>query len=86
MIYTATSPHQSFFKVGSWTGPLAALEAKHKTYYGPEAQLRTWPCNECRVVEQDLLAEFAQFSKGGKLLDKACLGAVTELLDLASVV
>lgn len=85
MIYTATSPWQSFFKVGFWTGSVAALEAQHKAYYGPELQLRTWPCDECRLVEKDLLAEFAQFSRGGNLLDTCCLTSLTELLDLARV-
>lgn len=85
VIYTATSPHQSFFRLGCWTGDLPALEARCREYYA-DMQLRTWPCANCRVVELDLLAEFAQFCHGGSLFDKVCLASVTELLDLADVV
>lgn len=85
IIYVATSPHQSFFKLGFWTGTTEALTTRYRTYYGPELELQTWACDQCRTVEQHLLKEFAQHSIGGELLDKCCLSSLAELLDLATV-
>ena len=83
IIYAATSPLQQFVKVGYWTGSLDALRARYAMYYGPQLQLRTWDCQQCRAVERQLLDEFATHSLGGELLDKVCLPDLVELLDTA---
>lgn len=83
VIYAATSPHLPFFKLGFWTGCPAVLESRYKMYYGSDMVLKTWACTECRATEDALLNEFASSSKGGELLDKACLPSLVELLDLA---
>lgn len=84
VIYIATSPLLPFFKLGYWTGSQEALESRFKMYYGPETEVQTWPCNQCRACEAFMLDELASFSMGGELFTKHALPAAMELLKVAA--
>ena len=84
VVYIATSPLLSCFKLGFWTGPLDALGTRYRTYYGPRAEIQTWPCSECRACEAFLLEELASHSMGGELFSREAMPAAIELLDTAS--
>lgn len=73
VIYIATTPWMPLFKLGFWTGTQEALESRYKMYYGPELQLETWMCVECRVVEKLIMEEFLDHNAGGELFSKDCL-------------
>lgn len=83
VIYVVTSPLLHCIKLGFWTGSLDVLRSRYAMYYGPQLELRTWECAQCRAVERELLQEFAAHSVGGELLDKACLPDLVQMLDVA---
>ena len=86
VVYAATSPLLQGVKIGFWTGSLQVLRSRYEMYYGRDLELRTWACATCRAVERQLLAEFAAYSLGGELLDKACMPDLVQLLDTAEAV
>lgn len=85
MVYIATSPCVGCLKVGYWTGTIAALETRYRTYYGRDTLVHTWPCQDCRAVEKWLIQEFSEWSMGGELLDKECLPDFLFLLGVAEM-
>lgn len=81
VMYIATSPFQTFFKVGFWTGTAEALRSRYTMYYGASLDLWMWECATCRDTETHVLHTFAKYSMGGEVLDKTCLPDVRNLLD-----
>ena len=84
MLYAVTSPLLPFFKLGYWTGTLEKLRARFAVYYGPQLELHTWICTQCRACEAFLLKEFAAHSMGGELLSKECMSDVMAMLGMAA--
>ena len=83
VLYVVTSPLLPFFKLGYWTGSLEKLRARFTTYYGPNLELHTWPCTQCRACEAFLLDEFAAHSMGGELFSKDCMADLLQMLGVA---
>jgi len=84
MLYVVTSPLLPFFKLGYWTGTEEKLRSRFATYYGPQLELHTWPCTQCRACEAVLLQEFAAHSMGGELFSKECMADVLTFLEVAA--
>lgn len=83
ILYIATSPFQSFIKVGYWTGTKEALRHRYSTYYGSELQMWTWECTECRACERFLMDAYNDHNMGGELFNKTCLDDMKAHLDEA---
>jgi len=84
MLYVVTSPFQAFFKLGYWTGTEEKLRSRYATYYGPQLELHTWACTQCRACEAFLLQEFAAHGMGGELFSKECMADVLMMLEVAA--
>lgn len=80
LVYLAGSPQFGLVKVGSWAGEEAALLSRYRTYYGPQAWVRTWRSEDRRRDEAAALFALKEHSAGGELIEAAAAEKAAQLL------
>ena len=81
LVYATTSPLFDGVKIGQWSGVLSKLLSRYRTSYGRDTMIVAAMVEDINSTEILLLTLFRPFSLGGELFDKACWGAVTQMLE-----
>ena len=81
LVYATTSPLFDGVKIGQWSGALSRLQSRYRTSYGRDTVVVTASVDDIHSTEDLLLTLFRPFSLGGELFDKACWGAVTQMIE-----
>ena len=70
VVYLATSPSLSAVKIGYWTGSLARLLQRYKTYYGAATEVVSKHVQDARLSEKVMHHKFRHRKQSHELFDK----------------
>lgn len=70
LVYIATSPLVDVVKIGKWSGNLARLRGRYRTYYGKDLELVTFETTDSTRLEGAAHREFAPFNMHLELFRK----------------
>lgn len=84
VVYTATSPHLPYVKIGMWTGTEKMLRSRYATYYGQSVNIKSIPSADCRLLERSVhiaLSDFL-FEPGRELYKKGAVDYIEVIRQL----
>jgi hypothetical protein len=84
VVYTATSPHLPYVKIGMWTGTEKMLTSRYATYYGQSVNIKSIPSADCRLLERSVhiaLSDFL-FEPGRELYKKGAVDYIEVIRQL----